>query len=126
MTSSGSRGSSIAIYPDVVDEITRLGLLRTPQESCGVVLINPGALPVVIEIENISPEPEKSFEIEFDEIALALHQAGIQDNAEVITWHTHPNGFVGPSHFDLEWKRDNVPEATCLVVALPSGTATLF
>lgn len=126
MTSSGSRGSSIAIYPDVVDEITRLGLLRTPQESCGVVLINPGALPVVLEIPNTSDTPTTAFAMEFETLIEALDQAGIQDNAEVITWHTHPNGFVGPSHFDLEWKRDNVPEATCLVVALPSGTATLF
>lgn len=54
----------------------------------------------LIELENVSPEPDKSFSV--DPAALVQHE----DDA-VATWHTHPTGPAGLSGQDylgfLQW-----------------------
>lgn len=42
---------------------------------------------------------------------------------DVIVWHTHPSGFVGPSRGDMQ---NRVEGLKYLVVSLPDGEAVYF
>jgi proteasome lid subunit RPN8/RPN11 len=44
---------------------------------------------------------------------------------ELVVWHTHPGGLVGPSKVDMEFRR-KLGSTRCLVVTLPSGEAVQF
>lgn len=63
-------------------------------EACGFILEDG----TIIEMENISHTPTRSFKMDRNELAEKLY-----NKAEFITaiWHTHPRGTQHPSHTDL-------------------------
>lgn len=49
------------------------------------------------------------------------------DLSEIIIWHTHPSGFVGPSKGDLKSRRQPILEDIAhLVIALPKGETAYY
>lgn len=119
LTADRIRFSLDVIVPRVMD----FGMLRMPHEACGVIVPNL-EFPVdqwVHEMVNRSESPQDSFCI--DPATLSTIAADPETWDDVIIWHTHPSGAVGPSKKDLQYK---IPGLKYLVVALPRGEAVLF
>lgn len=114
------------ISQEHLDEIMATGLM-TGEEACGILVNTPSKV-ILRSLSNISSSPSDSYEIDNQELVETLvdiieltgHQVSKSD---VTIWHTHPSGHVGPSRADLRYKE---PELNYLVVAIPSGEATVF
>lgn len=104
---------------DALSEIAVLGRRAKPKETCGVLLPSPWKGRWVVEIENTSSTPHDSFEFTTKELREALaewfDEAKGQNPFDLVLWHTHPSGGVGPSRVDVQAKIKGV---THLVVAL--------
>jgi proteasome lid subunit RPN8/RPN11 len=107
----------------IVPKIVEFGMMRLPYEACGVVIpdLNYPADQWVHELVNRSSDPLNSYKIDPETIAGLLVDPEVWE--DVLIWHTHPSGHVGPSKGDMEG-RD--PRLKYLVVALPGGLATRF
>lgn len=87
------------------DIVTR----RLPNEAAGIILPND----VVIELENTAESPTDRFEFSKAELASALH--GVEDVSDLVIWHSHPGGGIGPSRIDI---RQKTPLKYHLVVSI--------
>lgn len=109
--------------PESVEEILGIGRERQPQEACGVILPRDR----VFELPNVSEDPTGSYAIDTQDLLNLLGRTeGIPPDIErhqIIIWHTHPDGNVGPSSRDMQTKAEGFQY---LVVALPNGKATHF
>jgi proteasome lid subunit RPN8/RPN11 len=115
----------VLVTEDHIDEIVVLGMERMPLEACGVIFPD-GTL---FELTNVSETPEDSYEIKVPDLRTLITQMqtrwGVDAQLkDIVIWHTHPSGFVGPSRDDIKTKV--APEARYLVVALPDGEAVQF
>lgn len=91
-----------------------LGSLRAPLETGGVLLRG-----VLIEMKNQAAEAERTDQYLFtvDALEAVIGDASID---EVLFWHTHPGGMVGPSKQDLEGRLEGFQY---MVVALTEDAA---
>lgn len=107
----------------VVPRIMEIGQLRKPMEACGVVVPDLSEAPRdwVKELTNRSPSPHNAYDIDPATITDLLAAPEIWGN--VLIWHTHPSGHVGPSRGDMHARIDGLKY---LVVTLPNGEAVLF
>jgi proteasome lid subunit RPN8/RPN11 len=107
----------------VIPQIVEIGLRRAPQEACGIVVpdLDVPAAEWVHELQNHSSDPLTSYEI--DTVTIKTLVEDPEHWSDVLVWHTHPKGGVGPSKRDWEVK---VPGLRYLVVSLPRGEAVLF
>jgi proteasome lid subunit RPN8/RPN11 len=107
----------------VVPKILEFGMLRYPYEACGVIVpdLNMPADLWVTELKNRSLDPLNSYKIDPETIATLLVDPDVWE--DVLIWHTHPSGHIGPSEGDMK-QRD--VRLKYLVVALPGGEATMF
>lgn len=120
------------VSPDDVAEIVRIGTERLPNEACGILLTRSGAGPRIIEVPNRADEPHHDVLMLNEEFDEALRRI-VGDPArypgnltrELVVWHTHPGGLVGPSRNDMVFKRE-IGDIRCLVVTLPTGEAVQF
>ena len=96
--------------PEQLDEMARLGQVASPRETGGVLLAG-----VLIEMPNQSSE-EDLYSFLIDDLEQVIGDATID---EVLFWHTHPGGNIGPSKYDLERRLEGFQY---MVVALtPEG-----
>jgi len=115
------------VTPEIVDQVLRHGLDESPLEACGI--ITPDGR--VERVPNVSPEPHRHYQLEEEGLVNVLYGCAerlVEPLSELrrqhfIVWHTHPNGEVGPSKVDM---RRKVEGFRYLVVAVPSGVASLF
>jgi len=113
------------ISPEIVDQVLEIGVERAPREACG--LITPDSK--VVELPNSSKEPYKSYDITTEDLVNALNSyiARTHDGhfgpEQVVVWHTHPNGQIGPSQGDMQLKAERF---RYLVVSIPGGQAVQF
>jgi proteasome lid subunit RPN8/RPN11 len=107
----------------IVPKIIEFGMQRLPNEACGVVIpdLNIPASEWVRELNNRSPDPLNSYQIDPKTVAAILLDPEVWE--DVLIWHTHPSGHVGPSRDDMR-RRD--PRLKYLVVSLPRGEAVRF
>ena len=107
----------------IIPRIVEIGMLRLPNEACGVVIpdLNLPAEEWVHELANRSPDPTNSFKIDPTTVNDLLVSPELWD--DVLIWHTHPSGHIGPSKGDLAQRH---PKLKYLVVALPRGEAVRF
>jgi proteasome lid subunit RPN8/RPN11 len=117
---------AILVTPEIVARIAAIGAQRRPQEACGILL----GFDHLVELPNTSEDPEHAYVIARDAIVDAIQlwygQHGpipAEDLLDphptlinLIVWHTHPNGFVGPSRGDMQCREDG---CKYLVVSLP-------
>lgn len=94
--------------------MARLGDLRSPLETGGVLL--KGRL---LELKNEAAPADQydSYSIKMPALEAAIGNATIDD---VLFWHTHPAGNVGPSKMDLEGRLEGLQY---MVVALTKDGA---
>lgn len=120
-----------------VEVISTIGLIRAPREACGLLLPTPMPTPLptatnlvesrVVELPNLTDELDtQSCTMSGSDMVGAIqgwydyHNLKLaEQKIEVIIWHTHPRGNVGPSRADLATRNDH-PDLRCLVVALTS------
>jgi proteasome lid subunit RPN8/RPN11 len=96
---------------------------RAPLEACGVIVPDMDIPPEqwVHEMRNRAFSPTDSFVIDTKTIRQLITKA--EQWRDVIVWHTHPGGNIGPSRGDLESKVEGV---NYLVVTLPGGQAVRY
>jgi len=119
--------SAALVTPEIVDQVLQLGKAVDPFEACGI--ITPDGL--VVQVPNVSEAPDRHYQLDPEGLANALYEFAarvVEPVSELrrehfIVWHTHPNGNVGPSAVDM---RQRVEGFRYLVVAIPSGVASLF
>lgn len=107
----------------VVPRIIELGFEEMPKEACGVVIPELG-LPVdqwVRPMINRAETPESAYAIDPATIRGLVRDPVVW--ADVLVWHTHPSGHVGPSRGDLQGR---VLGLRYLVIALPRGEAVMY
>lgn len=104
---------------DQIQQIADLGRQRAPDETGGVLLPAPHQGKWVWELPNHDPSSHDGMEIHVKDIRAVLGEwletEGQTRATEVVLWHTHPGGHIGPSREDLERA---VPDLNCLVVTL--------
>lgn len=107
----------------VIPRIIELGLEQLPLEACGIVVpdLDRPAAEWVTRLENRSPDPTNSYVIDVRTIKQLVSSP--EAYSDVLVWHTHPSGHVGPSKHDWD---NRIPGLRYLVVAMPNGEATLF
>jgi proteasome lid subunit RPN8/RPN11 len=106
--------------------IRRAGL----KEAVGILYRAPGEPEIVLELNNISDEPQTSYVISttslIDGLVLAsgidTEHIGTIAEADVVVWHSHPTGAKGPSLKDM---RSKVPGLRYAVVVMDSDTGGL-
>lgn len=106
----------------MVDQIAQIGLAAYPHEACGLLLPTPVRGQQVIQLPNRSKEPLDSVEVDPDDFIIEMELLygeadAIPDEVleDIVVWHTHPSGNVGPSKYDMENKPAKLG---CLVVAI--------
>lgn len=86
---------------------------------CGVVITLPEGGNRVVTVPNRSEEPHTGFRMLGSDLHFALEHwfesAPSELWREVIFWHTHPSGGIGPSRIDMQNKP---PSGYNLVVAI--------
>lgn len=113
------------VMPEQVEQIRVIGMSRLPHEACGLILPDGS----VVEVPNTSSEPHDNFVMTAQDMVNTMQHymetRGIDfvPRQDVIIWHTHPSGFLGPSELDM---RHKVPGCRHLVVALPEGLAARY
>lgn len=120
------------IQPSDIDQIVQWGIAAGGVEICGILLTRFDGGPRLKNIPNGSDEPSDMTFMTIDDIMEALLElVGDPDSypgdltRELVVWHTHPGGMVGPSRLDMEYRR-KLGSTRCLVVTIPSGKAVQF
>lgn len=120
------------ILPSDVQQIAQIGMEAGYLETCGVLLTRSDGGPRIKQVENKAEQPVIQVYMESDDFMDALldlvenprtYPGNISE--ELVVWHTHPGGLVGPSKQDMEW-RQSLGDTRCLVVTIPSGEAVTF
>lgn len=91
--------------------LLELVLKRAPEEAVGLLLHDDR----IIELPNRSEHAEDSFMASRNDIIEAIRDIDGLDLENVVLWHSHPNGGVGPSRVDM---RNKTPFRYHLVVSL--------
>lgn len=100
---------------DLKHQLLRIVAMIAPHEAVGLLWGDR-----LVTLKNASPSPEDSFAVEISEIRGVVHALEIPYDRldELIIWHSHPAGGVGPSRFDM---RNKTPLKHHLVVSLVEG-----
>jgi proteasome lid subunit RPN8/RPN11 len=104
----------------IVQEIAALGRERAPAEACGILLPTPHKGERVWEMPNRSLHPQDSFTMHGTDIKLSVGDWE-GDFREMVIWHTHPAGNIGPSREDLRGRLDRV--GNLVITLLPNNEA---
>lgn len=114
----------------MVSEMGMIGKMRLPNEACGILLPYAVGGRQVLEVPNRATMPHDSFTMMGEDIALTLEMlfehTPMSDRdvekllGELVYWHTHPRGNVGPSKGDLQNK---LPGSRNIVVAIHDDEA---
>ena len=101
----------------VLYHLRDLSYKASPREAVGLIFSNQ-----VLELPNRAGKPESTFEVTRADLRWGAEKLGASATdlvrGEVILWHSHPGGGVGPSLQDL---RHKTPFKYHLVVALVDG-----
>lgn len=115
-----------------IAQIVQWGMEGAPDEVCGILLTRANDGPRLLRVANSAPDPRRNTMMLTDDIldALievvgppALYEGDV--SKELVMWHTHPGGLVGPSKDDMKYRK-KLGDTRCLVVTIPSGEATEF
>lgn len=117
-----------------VEQIRQLGMETGADEICGLLLTRPDTGPRLCQVPNRARNPRRNVVMLSDDMLDGvLELVGNPDRypgdltRDLVVWHTHPGGLVGPSMVDLEWRwTETLSQTRCLVVTIPSGEAVYF
>jgi proteasome lid subunit RPN8/RPN11 len=97
---------------------------EAPKEAVGILWRRPGDPEIVVALSNISDQPTISYAVRTADIVSAIQlidddiDVTTIDPADLVLWHSHPSGFVGPSLQDMREKQDGL---TYMVVTWQNG-----
>lgn len=96
--------------------------MRAPREACGILFSG-----IVVELPNYA-ETDGEYTIKGLDVVVAVKDIceGSREEvnpSEILIWHTHPSGLVGPSEGDLSSRLEMFRYA---VVSLPNGEVVEF
>lgn len=79
------------------------------EEAVGLLYRPPGEAEIVLQLDNMSDEPQSSYAISTASVKQALELLVGDDWTEVgeadfVVWHSHPSGLRGPSLRDMRTK----------------------
>lgn len=123
--------TNVLVTEDDVKQILGIGLQKHPHEACGLLITGLEA-GRVREVVNRADDPSRDVVMKTEDISEALWEM-VGDPAcypgdlarELVVWHTHPGGLVGPSRNDMQFKK-TLGDTRCLVVTIPTGEAVQF
>lgn len=92
-------------------EIRKLAFQRAPLEAVGLILSDDR----IIELPNRAERPEELFVASRNDIIEAIEHERNIHLEEVVLFHSHPGGGVGPSRLDM---RNKTPFRYHLVVTI--------
>lgn len=98
----------------VIDAMVSIGQREKPQEACGVIT----PIGDVIELPNRAEDRTDSYALDPED----YWELWDRWAPDLLVWHTHPSGFIGPSRRDMQ---SRIPDVNYLVVTL-EGIATRF
>ena len=108
-------------------DIVAAGNEAHPREACGLLLPDG----TVFYLTNESPNPQE-YLVSGEQFSEAIYgEDGVESHGytfeQVVVWHTHPSGHVGPSRADLQARRHPMlAPISHMVVALPEGETTYY
>lgn len=120
------------ILPQDIEQIAQWGMEAGYVEACGVLMTRSDGGPRLKKVVNRAQQPQIQTLMLSDDMMDAIleligdprHYEG-HLSAELVVWHTHPGGLIGPSLYDKQW-RESLGDTRCLVVTIPSGEAVTF
>ena len=111
----------------VVPHLLAIGLEENPYEACGLIVPSLSVPPInwVHRMINRAENPFSSYRLDPATIQQLLEDVGAEERVweDVIVWHTHPSGYVGPSPGDMANRLEGLKY---LVVSIPRGEAVYF
>lgn len=115
----------------MVEEIARIGKERAPCEACGLLLPIAWRGKRVWELPNRSKTPHDSFTLTGTDIMLELEDfiAQVDDQqiwGEIVIWHTHPKGNLGPSVYDMRNRSTRTQNLVVTLLEDADAKATWF
>jgi len=91
---------NIAIASGALAAILDHARTEAPNEACGILFGNAGAIDRAVPAANVAAHPARAFEID-PAALLAAHRAARGQGRQVVGWyHSHPNGAAEPSRTD--------------------------
>lgn len=97
----------IAIASGVAQTLIAQGADAAPNEACGLLLGKDGRVETAVPTRNVSPHPERAFEID-PAMLLQTHRNARTTGQKVVGhYHSHPNGKAEPSLRDAAHAVEN-------------------
>lgn len=106
-------------------DIAEIGVDRQPNEACGIILPTLHKGKRVWELPNRSLRPHDSFEMHGSDIAIVVADWD-GPYEEIVIWHTHPGGNVGPSRADMANRVTQLPNLVVTITEEGAPLATWF
>ncbi len=88
------------LHPTTVNKLKAYALEAAPKEAVGLL----DGVGKIFFLDNKADDPTNSFMVERTQILMTMQQTHFQISDEVVLWHTHPGGLVGPSTTDMQQK----------------------
>lgn len=113
-----------------LERISALAAAEPGREVCGLLLVGAGGAFEVWPCRNVSPEPERAFEMDPGDLLRAFERADAARLSVAASWHSHPRG-GGLSPRDVAGALEDglplLPGAEVLVVVPgPQGRPRVF
>lgn len=114
---------AVLITQEAAVALQKIALLRAPVEAVGLMMPDEE----ILELPNRAEEGTSNFSFMPEDIVIAMELHDIDPEIvhweDVILWHSHPSGGVGPSRTDM---RHKLPRMQHLVITLmPDGDMKL-
>ena len=90
----------VEVSSDVVEHLHAEAEAAHPEECCGILLGEGGAIVAIVPVRNVHPEPARHFEID-PQALVDTHREARSGGPQVLGYyHSHPNGLARPSATD--------------------------
>lgn len=98
---------TIRISSCVIDLIQRAAVAAAPDEACGLLFGDDGAIDRATIAANVAADPRRRFEIDPAALFAAIRAERAGRARVVGYWHSHPSGDAAPSPTDAAMARDD-------------------
>lgn len=90
----------IRIASGVAEALVNAAVAAHPDECCGLLTGKPGLIESVVPARNVSPHPQRSFEIDPGTLLRTHREVRDRDRHVLGHYHSHPDGGAEPSRRD--------------------------
>jgi desampylase len=98
----GELGAAVTIRRPLLARLTDEAERASPEESCGLLLGQDGAIELILPTANVAGDPRHRFEID-PQALIAAHRTARAGGPQVVGYyHSHPGGTAAPSAADSD------------------------